>query len=258
MGLKSVKKILTILLVLLLPLLTLTACLGECVVLEESKTYETTTVIESLDIKLNAGDFKIEPALEFSVESNLKYLSVTEEDGVLKIVDEAQGFCNFNGATLTLYIPVGIPLVKANVEIGAGKLTAESAFSVGKLTLNLGAGECSFASLYALNQANVKNGAGKITVASGTLNNLTIEVGMGELNLTARLLGDNDLTFGVGESNVVLVGEKADYNLTTEKGLGSISIDGKDFSAFTNSENGQNKVKINGGVGAINLTFKND
>ena len=63
------------------------ACQMENVVLDEAKTYEITSDIHSLDIRINAADFKIKHAEELSVEGNLKYLSVSEKDGVLTIVD---------------------------------------------------------------------------------------------------------------------------------------------------------------------------
>ena len=76
------KKYIVTALVLLL-LLALASCANENVVLDDSQTYEITSDIHSLDIQINAADFKIEHGDEFSVESNLKYLSVFEKDGVL-------------------------------------------------------------------------------------------------------------------------------------------------------------------------------
>ena len=55
--------------------------------------------IHSLDIQISAADFKIVSADEFSVESNLKYLSVSEKNGILKIVDEAKSNSNYSNAT---------------------------------------------------------------------------------------------------------------------------------------------------------------
>ena len=56
-------------------------CLGGCgstqkLVLDEVKTYEITSQITSLDIRINAADLKIECGETFSVVSNLKELEV--------------------------------------------------------------------------------------------------------------------------------------------------------------------------------------
>ncbi|MBQ9839934.1 MAG: hypothetical protein IJO56_10670, partial [Oscillospiraceae bacterium] len=53
-----------------------------------------------------------------------------------------------------------------------------------------------------------------------------------------------------------LLGSKEDYKLELEKGLGNISIDGVNVSDYGSSGNGTNKVEINGGVGSINVEFK--
>ena len=120
----------------------------------------------------------------------------------------------------------------------------------------MGAGNVHFECLNACSDADIKGGAGQITVASGTLNDLTLEMGAGKLDLRVTLLGDCDLKFGVGESNLTLIGCKDDYKVDIEKGLGSISVDGKDIFDFDNSANGQNNIKVEGGIGAINIIFK--
>ena len=71
------KYIVTILVFFLL--LALASCTNENVVLDDSQTYEITSDIHSLDIQINAADFKIKHGDAFSVESNLKYLSVSEK-----------------------------------------------------------------------------------------------------------------------------------------------------------------------------------
>ena len=250
------KKYMVTILVFLL-LLALSSCSNENVVLSDSRTYEITSDIHSLDIQINAADFKIEHGYEFSVESNLKYLSVSEKDGVLTIIDEAKSSSNYSNPVLTLYVPNGIVFDDVDITTGAAKLTAD-ALSASLLELKLGAGDVRFESLNASSNANIKGGAGQITIASGTLNDLTLEMGVGELNLTAAVLGDSNLKFGVGESNLTLIGGKDDYKVDVEKGLGSISVDGKDVSDFGSSGNGQSHIHIEGGVGAVHIIFQED
>ena len=250
------KKYLVTILVLLL-LLSLVSCTNENVVLDNLQTYEITSDIQSLDVKINAADFKIKYGDKFSVESNLKYLSVSEKNGVLTIVDEAKSNSNYSNAILTLYIPNGIVFDNAHVTTGAAKLTANT-LSANSLKLKLGAGDVRFESLNATLNADIKGGAGQITIASGTLNNLTLEMGMGELDLNVALLGNSNLEFGVGKSNLTLIGSKDDYKVNIEKGLGSISVDGKNVSDFGDSGNGQNYIHIEGGVGTIHIAFQED
>ena len=246
------KYIVTILVFLLL---ALASCANENVVLDDSQTYEITSDIHSLDIQINAADFKIVSADDFSVESNLKYLSVSEKDGVLKIVDEAKSNSNYTNAILTLYVPNGIVFHDVDIETGAAKMTVDT-LSASTVELKLGAGDVRFESLNASANVDIEGGAGQITIVSGTLNNLSLEMGIGELNLTAAVLGESDLKFGVGESNVTLIGSKDDYKVDIEKGLGNVTVDGENVIDFGSIGNGQNHIKFEGGIGTINLKFQ--
>ena len=236
-------------------LVCLVGCNKQDVVLDETKTYEITSEIHSLDIRINAADFKIVSADEFSVESNLKYLSVSEKDGVLKIADEAKSNSNYSNPILTLYVPNDTVFDDVDIETGAAKITVDT-LSASSIELKLGAGDVRFESLNASSEVDMKGGAGQITIVGGTLNDLSLEMGMGELNLTAAVLGESDLKFGVGESNVTLIGSKDDYKVDIEKGLGSITVDGKTVTDFGSSGNGQNHIEIEGGIGAIHLEFQ--
>ena len=245
----------TALIVSAILLICLVGCNKQDVVLDETKTYEITSEIHSLDVQISAADFKIVSADEFLVESNLKYLSVFEKDGVLKIVDEAKSNSNYTNATLTLYVPNAVVFNDVEIETGAAKMTVDT-LSASSVELKLGAGDVRFESLNASAEVDIKGGAGQITIVSGTLNDLSLEMGMGELNLTATVLGDSDLKCGVGESNVTLIGSKDEYKVDIEKGLGNITVDGKTVTDFGSSGNGQNHIEIEGGVGTINLNFK--
>lgn len=170
-------------------------------------------------------------------------------------MDEAKSNSNYSNATLTLYVPNGKVFDDVDIETGAAKMTVDT-LSASSVELKLGAGDVRFESLNASADVDIKGGAGQITIVSGTLNDLSLEMGMGELNLTAAVLGESDLKFGVGESNVTLIGSKDDYKVDIEKGLGNITVDGKTVTDFGSSGNGQNHIEIEGGVGAINLNFK--
>lgn len=228
---------------------------AENAVLEESRVYQVESDIHSLEIRVGAADFTIKQAEKFSVESNLKYLTVSEEDGVLSIIEETKKGVNYEGPVLTLYMPTDMMYETINISTGAGKLTAD-ALSTKSLKFQLGAGDAYISSLSAQSEADIEGGAGKITIDGGTMSNLELEMGVGELNLTAVLLGNNDLTFGVGETNLTLLGSRDNYTIDMEKGLGSIAVDGKFVSDLDSIGNGHNHVQMHGGVGSINLKFQ--
>ena len=234
--------------------LSLAAC-NEILVLDESKTYEVSGEIHSLDIRINAADFVIEHTDKFSVESNLKYLSVTEHNGVLRIVDEAKIGNNYKNAALTLCVPSGTVFDDVAISVGAAKMAIDT-LSADSLKLNLGAGDVEFGYLSVTSDIEIEGGAGEITVKDGSLNNLTLDMGVGEFDLTAALLGECDLKFGVGQSDLSLLGGKAAYKLDIEKSVGNITVDGVTATDFGSSGDGENRIKIKGGVGTVNIEFK--
>lgn len=230
-------------------------CTRQDPVSDEIKTYDITSEIHSLHVSINAADFVIRYGDAFFVESNLKYLSLSENSGVLKIKDEARNGKNYSNAILNIYIPKNTVFEDVNVSAGASKLTSDE-LSTKTLELELGAGEVNFKKLHVFDEAEIEGGAGQVNVLDGAINALDLKMGMGEFNLKAALTGDCELEFGVGESNLVLIGKMEDYTVNIEKGIGAITVNGKETSDFGCSGSGNNRIEIEGGVGAINLLFQ--
>lgn len=246
-------KKLTALILTLLFILSLTGCSDDAV-LPTTQVYEFDSQIHSLDIQINAADFVIKQGDTFSVESNLKYLTVEENNGVLTIEEDVRLSVNYTNAMLTLYVPEGTVFKDVRITTGAGKLTADRLASR-TLKLTLGAGEVKIAELTAEDRSDITGGAGKITVSGGTLNNLELKMGVGELDMTSTLCGSSHLTLGVGKTSLTLLGSRDDYTINLEKGLGIITVDGETVTDFGSSGSGDHRVSIEGGVGVFNLRF---
>lgn len=227
---------------------------GGDAVTEDIKTYTVSSDIKSLEVKINAADFTIKQGDSFSVESNLKYLTVEDKNGVLTIRDTKKFIRTYTGAVLTLYIPADTVFDKANITTGAGRLTVDN-LSADTMNFELGAGEVAIDTLVASSDIDINGGAGKITISGGALHNLDLDMGAGQLNLTSALTGESDFDLGVGESNITVIGNKNDYKLDIERGLGNITVDGTSVSNIKGQGNGNNDIEISGGIGAINLKF---
>ena len=230
-------------------------------VIGETKNYTVSSEISDLNIQINAADFYIKEGNSFSVESNLKNLEVDEKNGCLTLKDltkiKLNGSNAYENAVLTIYVPVGTVFDNVNIKTGAGRFTVDS-LSAASIGFELGAGDVTISKLIAEKSANIEGGAGRITISDGAIKNLDLEMGLGQLNLTSALTGDCNLDSGVGEMNVTLLGSKDDYELDIEKGIGNITVDGKNVTDFGSSGNGANEVDIHGGVGAINVRFNNE
>ncbi len=253
------KKPIAIFLTAILFLSFVVGCGKQEIVFDEAKTYEVTSEIHSLNIRINAADFKIEYGEEFSVVSNLKNLEVAEKGGCLTVVDKSPSRRfrdgSYEDATLTIYVPTQTVFETVRLFTGAGRFHVDT-LTAEILDLQFGAGDVYIGTLVATRSADIGGGAGLITVSDGALNDLDLKMGIGELDLTSVFSGECSLEMGVGESNITLIGSKEDYELEIEKGLGAITIDGMNVSDFRNSGNGATEVEINGGVGSINVNFE--
>lgn len=120
-----------------LVVLIFAVCSNKAVVLGKPQMYEVTSDIHSLDVQINAADFIIVHGDKFSVESNLKNLTVSERDGVLTIEEKAKVGTNYTNAMLKLCEPGDTVFEEVKISTGAAKLTADS-LSANFLTLKLG------------------------------------------------------------------------------------------------------------------------
>ena len=225
----------------------------------ELKTYAVSSGISRLQIRINAADLTIKEGSAFSVESNLKNLTVEEKNGCLILKDlttiKLNGSNTYQDAVLTIYVPAGTVFDSITLETGAGRVNAGELLAE-TVDIELGAGDAWIDTLVASKSADIEGGAGRITISGGALHNLDLDMGVGQLNLTAALSGECQMELGVGESNITLLGSRADYALDIEKGIGEVRVDGKLVSDFGSSGNGTAGVEIHGGIGAIYVEFK--
>lgn len=230
-------------------------------VLKETKTYEISTNITALDMEIAVADVSIVFGDELKVESNLKHLTVKEDNGTLNIKEDSKSlFNNKSNGKLVLYIPdVGdkdniFTFKSAEIETGAGVLTIEGLY-VANLSMELGAGKADIKNLYVEKSTDINGGAGQINIHSGEINNLDLDMGVGEVNLTTAVLGNSKINSGVGATNITLQGVKDNYTVHINKGIGNATVDGKSMSDNESYGSGANRIEIDGGIGGIKVKF---
>lgn len=222
----------------------------------EMQTYSISSEITSLDIEIGMASFEIVEGENFSVESNLKNLSVEEKNGVLQISDEQKnGSIGSSDASVVLTVPAGFVFDEANVSAGAGELTIDT-LTANDLKLDLGAGETEIGYLTVSEKAEINNGAGELTIQGGELNDLSMDLGVGEMELTGKLTGDCLINYGVGEAKLNLSGDSSDYQIELDKGIGGATLDGETMSADSVYGDGPNRISIDGGIGSIRIQFE--
>ena len=93
-----------------------------------------------------------------------------------------------------------------------------------------------------------------ISNVSISLFNVSISL-YSKVELNAKLTGSTDIEAGIGELDVNINAPKEDYKIKASKGIGSITIDKEGISDDTIYGNGENYIKIDGGIGSIKITF---
>ncbi len=227
--------------------------------LSEEETFEiqlAQTSVERLDIELDGVDFSLKIGEEIKLETNNKNVKAAFKGESLEIEENSSWFNRTVNGKVLLTLPDAL-IPRVSLEIGAGKVTIEK-LTANFIEFDFGAGEVAINELYAHQSAEIECGAGKFTLSNGELGNLDMDLGVGEVNIGAKLTGTkNEIDCGVGELNLAL-DKKSDYKIQISKGLGSITVGGVSYENNAVVGDGERKIELNGGIGAIKIRFDED
>jgi len=209
--------------------------------------------IDVLQIDINSSNISIKKSDSFKVETNNKNIKVEQVDNKLIIKEKNNNWFNTKKYLLDIYLP-NIVFDDVAIKNGAGKLQIEELITK-EIDLDLGAGKVDINYLKIEEFAKIKGGVGEIIISSGIINNLDLEIGVGKLTLNSYLIGNNKIEAGIGQFDLNLYGKVEDYEITPNKGIGTFKIENQEIQNNKIYGNGFNKIKINGGIGSININF---
>lgn len=207
-----------------------------------------------LDIELKASKLTIKNGNNFKVETNSKYVKFLDKGNGIVIKEDSHSFWRADISETVIYIPSNITFEKANIETGAGEINIESINSR-DINFKMGAGKVTIGSIKALESCRIEGGAGQVDILSGDIHNLKLDMGVGKFTLNSSLYGNSKIESGIGKLDINLDGDKESYQIKAEKGIGSINIDGKSVSNESIYGSGSNYIKIDGGIGSIDIRF---
>ncbi len=207
-----------------------------------------------LDINVKVAKVNIVKGEKLNATTDSKYVQIEKKNNSLIITEKKHSLLKEHG-TVNVTIPDEMVFDAVSFISGVGRLKVKSSIQTGILEISSGVGEATFNDLIVNKKANIKSGVGDFTIKNGHLTNTNLELGIGEVNITAKLLDKTSIESGIGSVNIKLIGEQDDYKITTDKGIGSISVDGKSLSNDSSYGEGSNKISIKGGIGSINVDF---
>lgn len=228
---------------------------------------ESFTGVESLDIENSTGTLSIKIGDEFRVEaekvsedfkaevSKSGKLTVKEDNnGISFLWFNTKGFNSFN-SKVTIYVPRDFVAEEVKLNTGAGNVVLEG-LNTDYLYLSAGAGNIDGDRLIA-KRVNIDGGVGNIKLTNVDFTNSSYECGIGNLKIEGALLGKTEIDCGVGEVDLDLEGNKDDYSFDVDAGVGSVRLNGEKIGDIQrHNEDAKNTIKIDAGVGSVNIDIK--
>ena len=214
--------------------------------------------IAALKVELAFTNLEIRTGDSFKVETNNSKITFTNNNGNIKIKEENHNWLNNNKYTsdLIIYIPEDmIDLDETKIETGAGKINIEK-LNTQSLYLELGAGDVYIENLSVAKETKIDGGVGKTEIKSCKMHNLKANLGMGEFVFNGKLTGKNEIDSGVGAINIYLIDNKENYTIEVSKGLGNVTLDGQKLEMDRVYGTGENYLDIDGGIGEIEIDFR--
>lgn len=218
-----------------------------------TKTYQD---IRSIDIDVAYSDILITQGEEFKVDATniSRRFSATVKNDTLKIKEKRNWFwMGSRSGKIVVTVPETAVLQDVSIDSGAGRIELNKILA-SNLDVSQGAGLLTIRD-GDFSSTSIDGGAGKIEVSSSILNRLELDAGVGQVDMEAMITGNSEIDSGVGEIRLRLLGEKEDYRIHADKGVGSLRIDGKNYSDNTSFGSGSNFIDIDGGVGSITVDF---
>lgn len=213
------------------------------------------SIVKRLDVSVKATRVWVKSMTDAGVkyQTNNDHIDVWEDDGTVHVVERSHGVFGFGGTgELTIYLNDTTELEEAKFEVGAGTLTVQNLVAK-RIDLELGAGRTEIDYLSASERLRIDGGAGLLMVKDGKARDAEIEIGAGKAELQLELKGDSKVDSGVGKLELRLIGTEGDHQLAVDKGIGSVTYNGKSLADDAKEGDGASKVKINSGVGAVEI-----
>lgn len=213
--------------------------------------------VKEIEIDGIASSIEIVSGTEFKVEAKNLENDFTShvKNGVLKIEEHNKWFSQTNSnGTISITVPKDTILDELSIDTGAGKFKIQD-ITVKEFDMDYGAGILEIENVN-FSSSDIDGGAGKIQIKNSILNNLELDAGAGKVEVVVSITGNSQINCGIGEVDITLIGNEDDYQITTEKGIGSIKIAGTEQKNSTIYGNGNNKLEIEGGIGNIDVSFK--
>lgn len=227
----------------------------------DGKIYNSQDIFENVDsfsIHVSSSKLYIFPTDEekvtviaenvkgkYTVQQNQKTLEVREGNVIPNI--------NNTDSVIKVYVPENTMINAMEVETGAGMLIISNMKGM-MLDIEQGAGKVELNDLD-FSMLTIEAGTGEVYIKNTISNTLNVNAGVGVLEMDKVQFGRSKIEAGIGETKLSLVGARENYVLNIEKGIGSVTVDGKEISGNIKENGDGQKLDIECGIGNVDIEF---
>ncbi len=212
--------------------------------------------LQELFVDVNWLDVYIVDGDEFAVEGDRGDVEVRRAGGTLRIEERDRNFAEVwdwgwndeKRGKIVIRVPSGKKFRTAKMDTGAGRVEIDR-LEADDLSLEFGVGRVVIKELVARRFAKIETGAGVVEIRKAELTDLGLDMGVGKVDMKVAVREKGQIQGGMGELNLQLIGDNDDYCVELDQGIGAVEW----HDLEQNNLNGKVKVKIDAGVGKVNL-----
>lgn len=187
-----------------------------------------------INIDINTCNLSIDSGEEFKIITNDEKLTTSLDETVLNIESDNKNIFNKNKCKLDIVIP-GEFINTLNVKNKYGDIKLNG---------------------LVLNEISINNNIGDIDINKSKFSNILINNSVGNIDVDVDINEALNVTSAIGDVTLMINDKIDNYKSNVTKKIGSILIDGVNYSNDISLGNGDKKIDINSTIGGVSLNFK--
>ena len=211
------------------------------------------SLMSSLDIDLKTANLEIKLGDKLLVSTTNKYVTTYQNNNNIVIQEKKHSILSKDNNKVIITVPDNFLLDIVEIDITSGSIKIDK-LETKRLNLDLGSGTTKINNLLVTDKTKIDCGSGKFLLNNGNLSNLNLDTGLGDTILNTKIIGNSNIETDIGKLELNLIGSINDYELTIDKGVGSIKLNNESLKDKSVVGTGNNYLLIEGGIGLTSIT----
>lgn len=211
------------------------------------------SLMSSLDIDLKTANLEIKLGDKLLVSTTNKYVTTYQNNNNIVIQEKKHSLLSKDNNKVIITVPNNFLLDIVEIDITSGSIKIDK-LETKRLNLDLGSGTTKINNLLVTDKTKIDCGSGKFLLNNGNLSNLNLDTGLGDTILNTKIIGNSNIETDIGKLELNLIGSINDYELTIDKGVGSIKLNNESLKNKSVVGTGNNYLLIEGGIGLTSIT----